>query len=151
MNIAIQKATELGVAKIIPCITEFTNIRKINLKNLFDNVIEATEQSGRNDIPIIEKEVTLEELLSQWPNNRKLIFCDEKYNSYKSTYENIIPLKNSIKKLALLIGPEGGFSDNDRRLIRENKDLITISLGNKVLRSDTAITVGLFAIQQLFI
>ena len=56
-SIAIQKATELGVAKIIPCITEFTNIRKINTKNLNDNAIEAAEQCGRLDVPKIENQI----------------------------------------------------------------------------------------------
>ena len=55
MNLAIQKATELGVSKIIPCITEFTNIRTINIKNLYDNAVEAAEQSERLDIPKIER------------------------------------------------------------------------------------------------
>ena len=73
MRIAIQKATELGVAKIIPCITEFTNIRKINTKNLNDNAVEAAEQCGRLDIPTIEKETELITLLSNWPKDRKLI------------------------------------------------------------------------------
>ena len=78
MSLAIQKATELGVSKIIPCITEFTIIRKINIKNLHDNAIEAAEQSERLDVPQIEKQVNLTTLLSNWPEDRKLIYCDEK-------------------------------------------------------------------------
>ena len=62
MNMAIQKATELGVSKIIPCITEYTNVRTINIKSLYDNAIEAAEQSERLDIPKIQKQVDLESL-----------------------------------------------------------------------------------------
>ena len=62
MNIAIQKATELGVSRIIPCLTEYTNVRKINVKNLLDNAIEASEQSERHDIPKIEKEIEINKL-----------------------------------------------------------------------------------------
>ena len=81
MSIAIQKATELGVAKIIPCITEFTNTRKINIKNLNDNAIEAAEQCGRLDVPKIESQIKLDTILSNWPKDRKLIYCNERINT----------------------------------------------------------------------
>ena len=78
MSLAIQKATELGVSKIIPCITEYTNVRSINTKNLYQNAIEAAEQSERLDIPKIEKQVNLKSLLLEWPENRNLVYCDER-------------------------------------------------------------------------
>ena len=151
MSIAIQKATELGVAKIIPCITEFTNIRKINIKNLNDNAVEAAEQCGRLDIPTIEKETELITLLSNWPKDRKLIYCNERINKNQSIIDKLSPYKNSIKKWAVLIGPEGGFSNHENKLLSENNDVLSVSLGDKVLRSDTAITVSLFIIQQLLV
>ena len=77
MNIAIQKATELGISKIIPCETQYSNIKNINIKSLRDNAIEAAEQSERLDIPTIEKICNLNELISNWQKDRKLIFCDE--------------------------------------------------------------------------
>ena len=110
MNIAIQKATELGVSKIIPCFTEYTNIKNINLKKLHQNAIEASEQSQRLDIPSIEKEVGLKILLDSWPKDRKLIFCDETNTDNKSIIDTILPLKNSTNKWSVIIGPEGGFS-----------------------------------------
>ena len=149
MSIAIQKATELGVGKIIPCITEFTNIRNINTKNLNDNAVEAAEQCGRLDIPTIEKETELITLLSNWPKDRKLIYCNERIDKNQSIIDKLSPYKNSIKKWAVLIGPEGGFSNNENKLLSENNDILSVSLGDKVLRSDTAITVSLFIIQQL--
>jgi len=151
MNIAIQKATELGVAKIIPCITEFTNIRKINTKNLNDNAVEAAEQCGRLDIPTIEKETELITLLSNWPKDRKLIYCNERIDKNQSIIDKLSPYKNSIKKWAVLIGPEGGFSNHENKLLSENNDIVSVSLGDKVLRSDTAITVSLFIIQELLV
>ena len=63
MNLAIQKATELGVSKIIPCITDYSNVRSLNLKNLKDNAIEAAEQSNRINVPILEKPQLLEKQL----------------------------------------------------------------------------------------
>ena len=149
ISIAAQKATELGVSRIIPCITEFTNFKKINIKNLTDNAIEAAEQSERLDVPKIDKEIDLKKILSEWPDDRKLIFCDEKINKNNSILKTLSSFKNYLNKSALLVGPEGGFSDVERNLIVRNKNTISVSLGNQVLRSDTAITVALFSIQQL--
>ena len=149
MSLAIQKATELGVSKIIPCITEYTNIRTTNTKNLYFNAIEAAEQSERLDIPTIEKQIDLGSLLLKWPEDRKLIYCDEKINNDKSIVEILTPLKDSSIKWGVLIGPEGGFSDLENELIAKTKNVVAVSLGDRVLRSDTAITVSLFCVQEL--
>ena len=149
MSIAIQKATELDVSRIIPCITEFTNLRKINIKNLYENAIEAAEQSQRLDIPKIDYEININEMLEKWPKDRKIIFCDEKIEDNQSVVEKLSPFKNFLNKSAVFIGPEGGFSNKERDILRNNKEVISVSLGDKVLRSDTAITVALFSIQQL--
>lgn len=149
MSIAIQKATEIGVNKIIPCNTNYTNIKNINLKNLYQNAIEASEQSQRLDIPIIEREVDLKSLLQNWPNDRKLIYCDEKIKTGKLMIETIINIKNNAKKWAVIIGPEGGFSDKERELILNNNNTVPISLGNTILRSDTAITVALYCLKEI--
>ena len=148
MNLAIQKATELGVSKIIPCITEYTNISSINAKNLYHNAIEAAEQSERLDIPKIEKQIDLKSLLLEWPEDRKLVYCDEKINYGKSIIETLAPYRDSSIKWAVLIGPEGGFSDLENELITKSKNVIPVSLGDRVLRSDTAIAVSLFCIQE---
>ena len=149
MSLAIQKATELGVSKIIPCITKFTNIRKINAQNLHDNAIEAAEQSERLDVPRIEKQVDLTTLLSNWPEDRKLIYCDEKIKEKRSIIDLLLPCKNAENKWAVLIGPEGGFSDSEQELITKSKNVLSVSLGDRLLRSDTAITVSLFCIQEI--
>ncbi len=150
MNIAIQKATELGVSRILPCITEYTNIRKINLKNLCDNAIEAAEQSERLDVPKIDKEINLNDIISNWPRDRKIFFCDEnRTNNIQLLRDALLPFQETLHKSAVLIGPEGGFSKKDRDIIMSNKCVTAVSLGNKVLRSDTAITVALFSIQQI--
>jgi len=149
MRIAIQKATELGVSKIIPCFTEYTNFNKINIKNLYQNTIEASEQSKRLDIPSIEKEVDLKSLLQNWPIDRKLIYCDEKNNDNKSIIETIITLKKTTNKWSVLVGPEGGFSDTEQNMILKNNNVVPVSLGKTILRSDTAITVALFCINQI--
>ena len=150
MNLSIQKATELGASKIIPCITEFTDNKNINIKSLQDNAIEAAEQSERLDLPKIENPMDLPSLLSNWPEDRILIFCDEKFNNTKKILDSLLPLKIKQSKFAILIGPEGGFSDLERKTITEHKKIFPISLGERILRSDTAIAVALFCIQDLF-
>jgi len=149
MNLAIQKATELGVSKIIPCVSEYANIRSINIKNLLDNAIEAAEQSERLDIPVIEKKTNLDNLFSEWPKDRTLIFCDENLSSHTSIIDTLNKIKNNNTKWAVLVGPEGGFSELERKQISSNKNTISVSLGDRVLRSDTAISVSLFCISQL--
>ena len=149
MNIAIQKATELGVSKIIPCLTNYSNVRTININNLQLNAIEAAEQSERMDIPIIEKTNHLETLLNSWPEDRCLVYCDEKIDHDKNIIKTLLALKSNFKKWAVLVGPEGGFSDSEKELISKNQNVITVSLSNRLLRSDTAIIVALFCIQEL--
>ena len=151
MSLAIQKATELGVSKIIPCITEYTNIRTINIKNLYDNAIEAAEQSERLDVPSIEKQIDLKLLLSEWPSGRKLIYCDEKIKYGKSIIETLLSFKEHNYQWGVLIGPEGGFSDSEKELITQNKNVVVVSLGERLLRSDTAITASLFCVQELIV
>ena len=150
MNISIQKATELGVSKIILCITEFTDNKKINIKNLQDNAVEAAEQSERLDLPQIENPIDLLSLLSNWPEDRVLIFCDEKLDCEKKIIDSLRSFKSEQGKFAVLIGPEGGFSDAERNEIIKNKKVLPVSLGKRILRSDTAISVALFCIQDLF-
>ena len=149
MNISIQKATELGISKAIPCLTEYTNIRSVNINNLQLNAIEAAEQSERLDIPKIEKTVQLQSLLNSWPEDRCLVYCDEKFNQEKSIVKSLLPQKNNYKKWAVLVGPEGGFSDSEKALISKSKNVLVVSLGTRLLRSDTAITVALFCVQEL--
>ncbi|PPR46737.1 MAG: Ribosomal RNA small subunit methyltransferase E [Alphaproteobacteria bacterium MarineAlpha5_Bin9] len=149
MNIAIQKATELGVSKIIPCITEFTNIRNININNWKANSIEASEQSERIDIPIITKEIKLDDLFKNWPKDRSILFCDEK-KEYKNDFvDHLIKYRSKMKKWAIIIGPEGGFSNIEREIISSFDKTVSFSMGEKILRTDTAITVALYCVHQL--
>ena len=89
-------------------------------------------------------------LLSEWPNDRKLICCDETTNCEKALIDSLLPFKGQSIKWAVFVGPEGGFSNREKELISKNNNAIKVSLGRQLLRSDTAITVSLFCIQQLF-
>ncbi len=148
MAITIQKSTELGVSKIIPCVTEFTNFKNVNISNLTQNAIEAAEQSQRLDIPQIEETTDLVDIISKWPEDRLLVFCNE-INRSNNIIEKLLEIKNQYTKYAVLIGPEGGFSEKENQMIIESNKALEVSLGKRVLRSDTASTVALFCLQEI--
>ena len=149
LNITIQKATELGVSKLIPCETDYTNNNFLNYKNLNLNIIEAAEQCQRLTIPILEKQIKLDDFLSNNPSDRALILKKEKYNVKESMFSKILKIKHKYKKWTLLIGPEGGFSEKEIDRIEKLPNCFSVSLGTRVLRSDTATTSALFCLQSI--
>ena len=147
MNITIQKATELGVSQFIPCITQNTNQTKINMRNLYMNMVEAAEQSERITLPKLNDIVNLNNLLEDFPKDRGLIFCNENDKNLPNIFK-ALEIKSSIfKKWAIFIGPEGGFSETETKEILSISSTIPVSLGKRILRSDTATTAALFAVQ----
>jgi len=149
LNITFQKATELGVSKFIPCATNFTNNNFLNYKNLNLNIIEAAEQCERLTLPTIEKQIDLENLISNHPKDRALIFCDEHNTTKESMFESITKIKGKFEKWTLLIGPEGGFSVKEIENINNTQNTFSVSLGRRILRSDTAATSALFCLQSI--
>ena len=149
MNITIQKATELGVSKFIPCITQNTNQTKINIRNLQMNIIEATEQSERLTLPKLNNVIKLNDLLKDFPNDRGLIFCNENNKNLPNIFTALPMYLNQYKKWAILVGPEGGFSEIETQEILSIPSTIPVSLGKRILRSDTATTAALFSVQSL--
>ena len=129
----VEKATELGVAKIIPVQTEHTNADRVNLSRLSAHAIEAAEQCGGTYIPKIEELQKINEVLENFPLDRRLLFCDEKLQASEVNLEN---LKKG--KWAILVGPEGGFSEIERNYLKGLKFTLSISLGPRILRADTA-------------
>ena len=147
MNITIQKATELGVSQFIPCITQNTNLTKINIRNLYMNIVEAAEQSERLTLPKLNEVVNLNNLLRDFPKDRGLIFCNENDKNLPSIFKALENKSSIFKKWAILIGPEGGFSETETKEILSISSSIPVSLGKRILRSDTATTAALFAVQ----
>ena len=147
MNITIQKATELGVSQFIPCITQNTNLTKINMRNLYMNIVEAAEQSERLTLPKLNEVVNLNNLLRDFPKDRGLIFCNENDKNLPSIFKALENKSSIFKKWAILIGPEGGFSETETKEILSISSTIPVSLGKRILRSDTATTAALFAVQ----
>ena len=138
----VQKATELGVSKIIPVITERTITKNLNLKRMQDIAIESSEQCERITIPEVCAIKKLKDLIPNWDNDRIIFFCDE---TIRNNDVVKIDLKNLSTKSfgAILVGPEGGFSTNETNYLREKKFIRPIDLGPRILRSDTAVIAAL--------
>ena len=131
----VEKATELGVRKIIPVVTSRTANYGFKMQRLESIMIEALEQCGGTSLPELKEPVSLEVCLEYWPSDRLLIFCDEKL--LKNDSANLTAIHNC-KAAGILVGPEGGFSDEEGYLIRQKKTVVSISLGPHILRADTA-------------
>jgi len=134
METILQKATELGVSKIIPLISERTEIKELNYNRAHKIVIEATEQSNQFAPPEISNVTKLKDFLQGLDESSKLLFAD--INS-KQDLKNE-GLKDS-KFLCILIGPEGDFSPSERELILKNSAVIPFTISKNILRSDTAV------------
>ena len=135
LNFVIQKGTELGVQKFIPILSERTIVRKINTERIKKIIVEASEQSNRISIPEINEPELLKNFLLQFPKNGSLIFCD--INSNQNNLKNILT-KNIEGPICALIGPEGDFSENERKMIIDLNQTYSISLAKNILKAETA-------------
>ncbi|MFC7498726.1 16S rRNA (uracil(1498)-N(3))-methyltransferase [Enterovirga sp. GCM10030262] len=126
-----EKATELGVARIVPVLTRRTIVDRVNSDRLRAHAIEAAEQCDRTALPELAEPVKLASLLADWPADRALLFADE---------QGGVPLAEAAAPgpAAILIGPEGGFTDEERAVIRAIPQAQAVSLGPRILRADTA-------------
>ena len=132
-NFMMQKSTELGVTNFIPIIFERTVVRKINLERLRKIVIEASEQSNRINIPNIEEPTTLVKFLNKNLEKINLIFTDLNSTNTKLDKNKLLTKSNCV-----IIGPEGDFSESERAEITKFKDIYKLSLGENILRAETA-------------
>jgi len=135
LNFIIQKGTELGVQKFIPILSERTAVKDINIERIKKIIIESTEQSNRISIPQINNLQPLKKFLLDFPHKGSLIFCD--INCEKSNLKNILS-KKDLGPICILIGPEGDFSENERKLIIDLDQSFSISLAKNILRAETA-------------
>jgi len=135
LDYMVQKATELGVATLRPVYTQHTVAERVNLERMRSNVIQAAQQCGVLRLPEIHEPAKLSAALETWDTERYLIFADENAD-VTSPLETLKDIKGS--KLAVLIGPEGGFSEHERSLLTQHPHVISISLGPRIMRADTA-------------
>ena len=147
LDYMVQKAVEMGAGVLQPVLTQHTQVNRMNLERMEANVVEAAEQCGILAVPEVRAPTSLSHLLEVYPGaepRRRLIFCDEMEDEL-----NPIPALADLERgpLAVLIGPEGGFS-KDERLVLRAKDFVTvIPLGPRILRADTAAVAALAVVQ----
>ena len=136
----VQKATELGVSRLQPVITRRTQAERVNLERMQANAIEAAEQCGVLRIPEVGEPEKLERVLAGWDSSRRLLFCDEAAD-LASPLAALSRLKSG--PLAVLIGPEGGFTVEERDALRRLPFVSGLSLGPRIMRADTAAVAAL--------
>lgn len=141
LDYLVQKATELGVARLRPVVTRRTIAERVNTERMHANVIEAAEQCGVLRVPAVEQPAKLDALLQTWDPRRTLVLCDEG-----------APVASPLAALAglaagapsaLLVGPEGGFAPEERALLLGKPFVVAISLGPRIMRADTAAVAAL--------
>lgn len=133
----VEKAVELGAARILPVQTRHTNSERIRQDRLQAHAIEAAEQCGATYVPEVADLTQLDKLLAQWPTDRRLYWCDETALGQPAT------LTPSTGPAAILIGPEGGFSADEAARLRGKPHVTPLSLGPRILRADTAAVAAL--------
>ncbi|WP_150496509.1 16S rRNA (uracil(1498)-N(3))-methyltransferase [Roseibium aquae] len=150
LDYMVQKAVEMGVGSLQPVITQHTQSSRVNLERMEANAIEAAEQCGVLAVPKVVETAPLKSVLEAWPREhagRHLLFCDEG----AETSNPLAPLADLAEgprqPLALLIGPEGGFSEEERDLLNACDFVTPIPLGPRILRADTAAVAALAVIQ----
>jgi 16S rRNA (uracil1498-N3)-methyltransferase len=134
MEIILQKATELGVSKITPIISERTEVKELNFERANKIVVEATEQSNQLAPPEISNVIKIKDFLKNLDVSSKLLFAD--VNSKDNLKAEVL---KEAKSLSVLIGPEGDFSPSERQLILRNPSVTPFTMSRNILRSDTAV------------
>ena len=132
-NFMIQKATELGVTKFLPIVFDRTVVRKINKERLQKIIIESAEQSNRINVPLMEQPQNLKKFLNENKNKIDLIFTDLNSQNKKLDTKEL-----SKKPICLIIGPEGDFSESERKEILTFRGVKPIKINENILRSETA-------------
>lgn len=147
LDYMVQKAVEMGVSRLHPVQTQHTQTTRLNIERMQANAIEAAEQCGILTLPEVLPQTGFDKLFDHWPEDRLLIFCDED----APTQDPIEALKKSAedgpKPLAVLIGPEGGFSTAERERLLRLPRVLRLALGPRILRADTAAVAALALVQ----
>jgi 16S rRNA (uracil1498-N3)-methyltransferase len=140
LDYMVQKATEMGVARLRPVLTRHTIAERVNLDRMRANAIEAAEQCGVLRVPEVLDPVAFDRLFTAWESDRRVIFCDE-----AAALTSPLKVLSALQPgpMAVLIGPEGGFSSEERALLLQKPYVTAIALGPRIMRADTAAVAAL--------
>jgi 16S rRNA (uracil1498-N3)-methyltransferase len=145
LDYMVQKAVEMGAAKLQPVLTRHTQVSRINLERMRANVIEAAEQCGIISVADVAEPVALERFIDARDAARLLVFCDEA-SDVKAPVQALQAAKSGAG-VDVLIGPEGGFAAEERELLLRQPSILRLSLGPRILRADTAAVAALALVQ----
>jgi 16S rRNA (uracil1498-N3)-methyltransferase len=148
LDYVAQKAVEMGASRISPVATRRTQAARLNIERLEANALEACEQCGVIWVPDVRPLRPLDRVLAEWPGDRLLVFCDE--DAPQQDPLAALAGARGSHGVSLLIGPEGGFDDEERRAILALPNALRISLGPRILRADTAAVAALALIQSTY-
>lgn len=144
LDYLVQKAVEMGASRLQPVMTRYTQVARVNLDRMRANVIEAAEQCGILHVPDVGAPVRFEAAVGD--ADRLLIFCDESAD-IADPMAALTTARLQRKPLSVLVGPEGGFADEERGLLTGRPNVIRIALGPRILRADTAAVAALALVQ----
>jgi 16S rRNA (uracil1498-N3)-methyltransferase len=150
IDFLVEKATELGVGRLVPVFTAFAQSERVNLERLRARAVEAAEQCERLDVPALEPARPLGAALDAWPRERTLLVCDEAGGEpIGAVLAALRDAHASADRLALLIGPEGGLAPADRKALALVGPRHAVSLGPRILRAETAALAALACVMAL--
>lgn len=148
LDYMVQKAVELGVSRLQPVITRHTQVARVNLERMTANAVEAAEQCGILTIADVAAPAALDAAIAALDKERVLIFCDERADN-ADPVAALSALKASRPPLAVLIGPEGGFTEEERARLAGRANIVRLALGPRILRADTAAVAALTLVQSV--
>ncbi|QRM28582.1 16S rRNA (uracil(1498)-N(3))-methyltransferase [Microvirga sp. VF16] len=148
LDYMVQKAVEMGAGVLQPILTRRTQASRVNLERMRSNAIEAAEQCGILSIPEVREEENLERFLKGLEKDRLVVFCDENA-PVSNPVKALAELGNKQAGLAVIVGPEGGFTDQERALVAAREGCVCVSLGPRILRADTAAVAALAVVQSV--
>jgi 16S rRNA (uracil1498-N3)-methyltransferase len=145
LDYVVQKAVELGVSRLQPVLTRHTQVTRINLDRMRANVIEAAQQCGVLAVPEVAEPARLDDAVADV--SRLLVFCDEDANGADPVAALRAAAGGKAVPLAVLIGPEGGFAEEERAMLVTRANSVRLALGPRILRADTAAVAALTLVQ----
>jgi 16S rRNA (uracil1498-N3)-methyltransferase len=146
LDYMVQKAVEMGAGVLQPILTRRTQSTRVNLERMRSNAVEAAEQCGILSVPGVREETDLHSFLNNLEPERLVVFCDEDA-PVSNPVEALAKLGNNRAGLAVVVGPEGGFTDQERALVAAHERCVRVSLGPRILRADTAAVAALAIVQ----